>query len=85
MIDLYAQGIKCDCIDCRSIFGIDDEVSNEKFHEQIMAEQVLDEGIFSWSPCPWCGCEAGDRYIVHHIVGSDYNHEEICFECYEGL
>ena len=80
-----SPGAAACCAECRSIYDLDDDLSNDEAQE-ILYDAA--EPCFSWSQCDSCGSTlGGDRHEAHGIphdfkAGDDtIIHLSICSDC----
>jgi len=87
-------GSSSTCPECQDSYNIrplyDDETDveetneamEERFHNMIMEQEVIDEGVFSREPCDLCNSYlGGNRYIAHQLIDNVRYHIEMCVDC----
>lgn len=81
-----APGIYGGCPECQSAYGME---PREFYHHVHVAQDIHDEGGFSWHECELCGSNlGGDRYAAHASkpVGLPSTrwetvHLDVCSDC----
>ena len=73
-------GLLGTCPDCQQAYGMEPREFYYAVHE---AQDVCDEGSFSWRSCECCGSMlGGDRYAAHALdADGALTHMVVCSDC----
>lgn len=78
-IEHISTGIYSKCCDCQNAYDLEEA----ELEAACQADEVVDEGGFSWSQCDACGSHlGGNRYAAHGFTDAKtVIHLDVCEDC----